>query len=60
MRNGRKGESPDLPFFMWRGEGRKKDTPAVKYHQGFYKFLYLCCFRYSLGLQPLIRLKTFE
>ena len=28
-------------FFMWRGEGRKKDTPAVKYHQGFYKFLYL-------------------
>ena len=39
---------------------RKKDTPAVKYHQGFHKFLYLCCFRYSLGLQPLIRLKTFE
>ena len=26
MRNGRKGEYPDLPFFMWRGEGRKKDT----------------------------------
>ena len=59
MRNGRKGEYPDLLFLCGVvKDGRRILLPS--YHQGFYKFLYLCCFRYSLGLQPLIRLKTFE